>query len=106
MRLKSRMYCRVSSRIRGSSSFVLSPVMLFLLVGILSINLTQAKAHSIPPVSRVLGQVKSVTHGSIQIQSKPGVVSLDIPKYRPIRSSNRMFAFPLLSCRQKGETHD
>src|SRR5438105_3586044 len=60
-------------------NFVLSPVMLFLLA-----------AQSVPPVSGVLGQVKSVTRDSIQIQAKPGVVSLDIKRplttYRQVPS--------------------
>jgi hypothetical protein len=41
-------------------------------------------------VSGVLGQVKSVTHDSIQIQAKPGVVSVDITRplttYRQVPS--------------------
>ena len=61
-------------------NFVLSPVMLFLLAG----------AQPVSPMSGVLGQVKSVTHDSIQIQSKPGVVSLDITRplttYRQVPS--------------------
>jgi hypothetical protein len=71
-------------------SFGLSPVMLFLLAGIPSVNVTQAKAQSVPPVSGVLGQVKSLTHGSIEIQTKPGVVSLEITRplttYRQVPS--------------------
>ena len=61
-------------------NLVLSPVMLFLLAG----------AQPVSPMSGVLGQVKSVTHDSIQIQSKPGVVSLDITRplttYRQVPS--------------------
>ena len=71
-------------------NFVLSPVMLFVLTGILSINLTQVQAQPVPPMSGVLGQVKSVTRDSIQIQAKPGVVSLDITRplttYRQVPS--------------------
>jgi hypothetical protein len=71
-------------------NFVLSPVMLFLLAGIPGFNLTQAKAQSVPPVSGVLGQVKSLAHRSIEIQTKPGVVSLEITQplttYRQVPS--------------------
>jgi hypothetical protein len=58
--------------------FLLSPVMLLLLAGVPGFNSAQAEAQPIPPVSGVLGQVKSVTHDAIEIQTKPGVVSLDI----------------------------
>lgn len=70
--------------------FSLSSVMLVLLVGVLGFNSPQATAQPVPPVSGVLGQVKSVTHDSIEIQTKPGVVSLDITQplttYRQVPS--------------------
>jgi len=56
----------------------LSLVMFVLLAGAPGVRLTQAKAQSVPPVSGVLGQVKSLTRDSIEIQTKAGVVSLDI----------------------------
>ena len=58
--------------------FSLCLVMFVLLAGAPGLRLTQAKAQSVPPVSGVLGQVKSLTHESIEIQTKAGVVSLDI----------------------------
>jgi hypothetical protein len=71
-------------------SFVLSPIVVVLLATAPGINLAQAKVQSVPPVSGVLGQVTSVTHDSIEIQTKPGVVSLDITQplttYRQVPS--------------------
>ena len=71
-------------------SFLWSPVMLVLLAGIPGSTLAQAKAQSAPPVSGVLGQVTSVTRDSIEIQTKPGTVSLDIKQplttYRQVPS--------------------
>jgi hypothetical protein len=71
-------------------SFLLAPAMLVLLAGAPVLNLTQAKAQSAPPVPGVLGQVKSVTHDSIEIQTKTGVVSFDITQplttYRQVPS--------------------
>ena len=71
-------------------SFVLSPVIVVLLTTPLGFSLAQARVGSAPPVSGVLGQVTSVTQDSIQIQTKPGVVSLDITQplttYRQIPS--------------------
>lgn len=71
-------------------SLVLSSVMLFLLAGIPVFTLPQAKAQSVPQVSGVLGQVKSLTYGSIEIQTKPGVVTLEITQplatYRQVPS--------------------
>lgn len=71
-------------------SFLLSPVMIVLLAGVPGLSLAQAKAQSVPSVSGVLGQVKSVTHDSIEIQTKPGVVGLDIAQplttYRQVPS--------------------
>jgi hypothetical protein len=71
-------------------SFSLSPVRLGLLAGVLGFSLAQAKAQPVPPVPGVLGQVKSVTHDSIEIQTKTGVVSLDITQplttYRQVPS--------------------
>jgi hypothetical protein len=71
-------------------SFLLSPAMLVLLAGAPGFHLAQAKAQPVPPVSGVLGQVKSVTHDSVEIQTKTGVVSLDITQplttYRQVPS--------------------
>ena len=71
-------------------SFLLSPVMLVVLAGVPGSSLAQAKDQPVPRVSGVLGQVKSVTHDSIEIQTKPGVVSLDITQplttYRQVPS--------------------
>ena len=66
--------------------FRLASVMLVLL----AFAASRATAQSAPPVSGVLGQVKSVTHDSIEIQTKPGVVSLDLAQpltmYRQVPS--------------------
>ena len=71
-------------------SLVLSSVIVVLLATAPGFALAQAKVQSVPPVSGVLGQVTSVTHDSIQIQTKPGVVSLDITQplttYRQVPS--------------------
>jgi hypothetical protein len=71
-------------------SFLLSRAMLVLLAGVPGFNPAQAKAQSVPPVPGVLGQVTSVTHDSIEIQTKTGVVSLDITQplttYRQVPS--------------------
>jgi hypothetical protein len=71
-------------------SFLLSPMMLVLLAGIPGSTLAQAKVPSAPPVSGVLGQVTSVTRDSIEIQTKPGTVNLDIKQplttYRQVPS--------------------
>jgi len=70
--------------------FSSSPLMLVLLAGALGFNAAHATAQPVPPISGVLGQVKSVTHDSVEIQTKPGVVSLDIAQpltmYRQIPS--------------------
>ena len=70
--------------------FSLCLVMFVLLAGAPGLRLTQAKAQSVPPVSGVLGQVKSLTRDSIEIQTKAGVVSLDITQplttYRQVPS--------------------
>jgi len=58
--------------------FSLCLVMFVLLAGAPGLRLAQAKAQAVPPVSGVLGQVKSLTRDSIEIQTKAGVVSLDI----------------------------
>ena len=71
-------------------SFLLSRAMLVLLAGALGFHSAQAKAQSVPPVPGVLGQVKSVTHDSIEIQTKTGVVTLDVTRplttYRQVPS--------------------
>jgi hypothetical protein len=63
---------------------------LVLLAGVPGFNLAQAKAQPVSPMSGVLGQVTSVTHDSIEIQTKPGVVSLAITQplttYRQVPS--------------------
>jgi len=70
--------------------FLLFPLMLVLLAGVPGFYSAQAKAQSVPPVSGVLGEVKSVTHDSIEIQTKTGVVNLDITQplttYRQVPS--------------------
>lgn len=71
-------------------SFLLPATLLILLSAVPGFNSSQANAQSAPPVSGVLGQVKSVTHDSIEIQTKPGLVSLDITQplttYRQVPS--------------------
>ena len=68
---------------------LLSPVMFVLLLAG-GFNVIQAKAQPVPSVSGVLGQVKSLTHDSIEIQTKPAVVSLVITRplttYRQVPS--------------------
>jgi hypothetical protein len=53
-------------------------VMLALVAGVPGSTLTEAKAKSVRPMSGVLGQIKSLMHDSIELQTKAGVVSLDI----------------------------
>src|ERR1700730_9184213 len=70
---------------------LLSPLMfVVLLAGGPGFNLTQAKAQPVPSVSWDLWQVKSLTHDAIEIQTKPGVVSLVITQplttYRQVPS--------------------
>jgi hypothetical protein len=71
-------------------SFLLSRAMLVLLAGVSGFNPAEAKAQSVPSVPGVLGEVKSVTRDSIEIQTKTGVVSLDITQplttYRQVPS--------------------
>jgi hypothetical protein len=71
-------------------SLVLSTIAVVLLATAPGINLARAKVQSVPPVSGVLGQVKSVTRDSIEIQTEAGVVSLDITRplttYRQVPS--------------------
>ena len=70
--------------------FLLFPAMLVLLAGVPGVNSAQAEAQPVPPVSGVLGQVTSVTRDSIEIQTKPGLVSLAITRplttYRQVPS--------------------
>ena len=58
--------------------FSWSPVLLVLLAGLPDFTLAQANAPSVPRVSGVLGQIKAVTHASIEIQTKEGVVGVEI----------------------------
>ena len=71
-------------------NFSWSPVVLVLLAGVIGIKLDQTNAQPVPSVSGVLGQVKSVTDASVEIQTKPGVVSLEIAQplttYRQVPS--------------------
>jgi hypothetical protein len=68
------------------------PVLRFILVSILTLSSTAvwAGTQAVPPLSGVLGQVKSVAHNSISIQTKSGVVSLKITQplttYRQVPS--------------------
>ena len=70
--------------------FHLAPVMLVLLAGMSGLVASRAAAQSSPPMSGVLGQVKSVTRESIEIQTTPGVVSLELARplttYRQVPS--------------------
>jgi pimeloyl-ACP methyl ester carboxylesterase len=56
-----------------------------------ALDVDRASAQSVPPLSGVLGQVKSVTPNSIEIGTKSGIVSLEITQpvttYRQIPST-------------------
>jgi hypothetical protein len=61
-------------------SFLLRLAMPALLAATPAFSGVPAHAQSVPPLSGVLGQVKSVTHDSVAVQTKSGVVSLEIKR--------------------------